>query len=138
MLHAQERPAVLERVVDGVVVISVEKELKGAGESALRERLDGLVREGRLQILIDLRDVPYMDSTELGRLIRAHLSVRRAGGRVRLCNLSDKVTTVMKLTKLDTVLDIYGTEEQGLAAFRRPDSQEAGLPPRQAGSDHES
>jgi anti-sigma B factor antagonist len=136
MMPGHEGPAVREREVNGVIVLSVEKELKGEGESALRERLDGLVREGQLQILIDLRDVPYMDSTELGRLIRAHLSVRRAGGRVRLCNLSDKVMTVMKLTRLDTVLEIFGTEEEGLEAFHRPDPQGARLPSRQAGSDH--
>ena len=117
--------ALRERTIDGVIVLSLEKALRGAVESALRERLEELVRDGRLQILIDLRDVPHVDSTELGRLIRAHLSVRRAGGRVRLCNLSDRVMALMKLTRLDTVLDLYGTEEDALAAFRRGNCHEA-------------
>ncbi len=116
-----------ERIVDGVVVLSVEKELKGPVEAALRERLDGLVRQGHLQILIDLRSVPHVDSTEIGRLIRAHISVRQAGGRVRLCNLSEKIMKLMKMTRLDTVLDIYSSEEEALAASRRRDSREAGL-----------
>lgn len=74
-----------------MIILSIEKDLKGEGEAALRERLDQLVRQGHLQILIDLRHVPHVDSSELGRLIRAHISVRQAGGRVRLCNLSDRV-----------------------------------------------
>lgn len=114
--------------MDKVIILSVEKELKGEGESTLRERLDELVRQGHLQILVDLQHVPYMDSTELGRLIRSHISVRQAGGRVRLCNLSERVTTLMKLTRLDTVLDLYSTEEEALAAFQRRDSEEACLP----------
>src|SRR5262245_29082161 len=107
-----------ERVIDGVVVLSVAQGLKGEGEEVLRKRLEILVRQGHERILIDLKDVPYLDSSELGRLIRCHISVRHAGGRVRLCNLSEKVRALMKLTRLDTVLDLYGTEEEALATLR--------------------
>src|SRR5207237_733452 len=72
-----------ERIVDGVVILSLERGLKGLGEAALKERLDELVRAGHTQILIDLGGLPNEPSTELGRLIRCHLSVRQAGGRVR-------------------------------------------------------
>ncbi len=119
-----------ERTVDGVIILSVEHELKGPGETALRERLDGLVRQGHLQILIDLSPVPYMSSTEIGRLIRAHISVRQAGGRIRLYNLSEKVMSVLRLTRLDTVLDIYGTEKEALGAVRPQTSAEAASPMR--------
>ena len=120
--HEYRRPVLRERIADGVIILSLEKELKGEGEAALRARLEELVRQGHLQILVDLRHVPHMDSTEVGRLIRSHISVRQAGGRVRLCNLSERVMTLMKLTRLDTVLDLYATEEEALAAFRRRDS----------------
>ncbi len=122
-------PVLRERFVDGVIVLSVVQALKGEGEWKLRERLDELVRQGHLEILIDLRNVPHLDSTELGRLIRAHLSVRQAGGRVRLCNLSERVLTVMRMTRLDTVLDLYGTEEEALAALRQHSPDSVGLHP---------
>jgi anti-sigma B factor antagonist len=107
-----------ERNIDGVVILSVQRNLKGAGETSLKERIDELMRNGQRQILIDLKTLPNMDSTELGRLIRCHLAVRQAGGRVRLCNLSEKVRTLMKLTRLDTVLDLYETEEEALVQIR--------------------
>ena len=107
-----------ERNVDGVVILSLERGLKGMGEATLKERLDELVRAGHIQILIDLGGLPYVDSTELGRLIRCHLSVRQAGGRVRLCNLSEKVRMLMKMTRLDTVLELYGSEEEALEGIR--------------------
>ncbi len=111
------RPFICEKEVNGVIVLSVNHALKGTGEISLKERIDALVAEGRLQILIDMQGVPYVDSSELGRLIRAHLSVRKAGGRVRLCNVSDRVLSLLKITRLDTVLDLYSSEEEALAAF---------------------
>lgn len=117
-------PAIRQRRVGNVVVLSIEHTLKGEGEASLKVLLDRLVLEGQLQIIVDLEKVPYIDSTELGRLIRCHISVRQAGGRVRLCNLSEKAMSVMRLTRLDSVLDIYPTEAQALAEIRsagRPD-----------------
>jgi len=106
-----------EREVGNVTVLAVDRNLKGSLEWSLKERIDELVRKGRLQIVVDLKQVPYMDSSEIGRLIRAHFSVRQAGGRVRLCNLSQKVAAVLKLSKLETVLDLYETEEAALASL---------------------
>ncbi len=108
-----------ERVEDGIVVLYVEKRLHGEGEVTLRERLDALVRRGTSDVLVNLQNLPYVDSSELGRLIRAHISVRQAGGRVRLCNLSERVATLVKMTRLDTVLEIYGTEEEALQQMRQ-------------------
>jgi anti-anti-sigma factor len=106
-----------ERDVDGVKILTLDKGLRGETENRLRTRLEQLVRSGHTNILVDLEQMPYMDSTELGRLIRSHLAVRQAGGRVRLCNLSEKVLTLMKLTHLDTVLDLYKTEKEALASI---------------------
>ena len=108
-----------ERVEDGIVVLYVEKRLHGEGEVTLRERLDALVRRGSSDVLVNLQNLPYVDSSELGRLIRAHISVRQAGGRVRLCNLSERVATLVKMTRLDTVLEIFGTEEEALRQMRQ-------------------
>ena len=108
---------VREREVNGVIVLSVVRELKGAVEATLRQRIDHHVSKGFKKILIDLDGLPYMDSTDLGRLIRCHLSVRQAGGRVRICNISEKVWEILKLTRLDTVLDLYHTEEEALASI---------------------
>jgi anti-sigma B factor antagonist len=109
-----------ERNVNGVAILTVGRVLKGTLESLLKERIDQLVSEGRLQIVIDLKHVPYVDSSEIGRLIRAHLSVRQAGGRVRLCNLAEKVSAVLRMTRLDTVLELYETEEAALASIGKP------------------
>jgi len=105
--------------VDGITILRVERGLRGALESLLKDRIDALVDQGRLQILIDLKEVPYIDSSDIGRIIRAHLSARQAGGRVRLCNLSEHVLTVLKITKLDTVLEIYENQEEAMVGIQQ-------------------
>lgn len=106
-----------EERVGGVVVIALERSLKGGVDAALKERIDTLVRQGNLQIVIDLERVPYVDSTELGRLMRSHLSVRKAGGRVRLCNLSERMRLLLRMTHLDTVFELYDSQEAALSAI---------------------
>ena len=116
----------VERSVDGVTILTVTRNLKGTLESLLKDRIDELVEKGCLQIVVDLKEVPHVDSSEIGRLIRAHLSVRQAGGRVRLCNLSERVLAVLKMSRLDTVLDLYQTEEDALASIRRDGKSASG------------
>ncbi len=108
----------LERNVDGITILTVAHGLKGAVETHLKDRIDDLVREGCLQIVIELKQVPYCDSSDIGRIIRAHLSARQAGARVRLCNLSQRVRAIMKMTRLDTVLEIYDNEESAMASLQ--------------------
>lgn len=107
-----------ERDADGIMVLAISRDLKGPAELTLKDRIDALVKAGHRQILVDLKSMPYLDSTGLGRLIRAHISVRQAGGRVRLCNVSPRIMDLLRLSRLDTVLDIYPTEEEALAAVR--------------------
>ena len=121
-----------ERSVGGVNILTVNGGLKGALEALLKDRIDELVAAGALQIVVDLKHVPYIDSQDIGRIIRAHLSVRKAGGRVRLCNLSNKVLSVLQMTRLDTVLELYPTESEALASLQ-PDL--AAAPPNEAGTE---
>jgi anti-anti-sigma factor len=108
-----------ERTEAGVTILTVERELRGTLESHLKDRIDRLVSEGCLHIVIDLKKIAYMDSSDIGRIIRAHLSARRAGARVRLCNLSERVMSVMKISRLDTVLEIYDDETDAMAVILR-------------------
>ena len=110
-----------ERKVDGVTILAVKSGLKGVLETLLKDRIDELVQGGNISIVVDLSHIPYIDSHDIGRIIRAHLSVRQAGGRVRLCNLSEKVWSVLRMTRLDTVLELYATEKEALEGLARSD-----------------
>ncbi len=106
-----------ERDVEGVTVLSLRHDFLESGECLLKARVDALVAAGRERILLDLEAMANMDSSDIGRLIRAHLSVRRTGGRIHLCKVLPGVRSLLAMTRLDTVFDIYETEEAGVAAL---------------------
>ena len=108
-----------ERSVNGVTILTVEGGVKGSVEAHLRDRIDALVAGGCLQIVINLKRVPYLNSSDIGRIIRAHLSARQAGARVRLCHLSERVRADMRMMRLDTVLEIYESEEAAMASLQQ-------------------
>ncbi len=106
-----------ERVVDGVVVLTLRHDFLEAGERPLKDRIEMLVSAGRGRILLDLGLMPDVDSADLGRLIRAHLAVRRAGGRIHLYNVLPGVRSLLAMTRLDTVFDLHDSEAEGVAAL---------------------
>ncbi len=71
-------------------------------------------------VVVNCRDVPYIDSTGMGCLVSLFTTLRNAGGAFALAEASERTRSVLALTKLDTVLPIYDTETQALDAVSEP------------------
>jgi len=107
-----------ERTVDTVVILDVSgKILIGDGEVQLKRRLTQLLELGHRQMIINLGEVPYMDSSGLGAIVRCFTAVRRAGGELKLINLTQRLLDLLTITKLTTVFETYDTEEEALQSF---------------------
>jgi anti-sigma B factor antagonist len=107
-----------EREVQGVTILSLRHDFADGGECPLKNRVDRLVSEGRIRILINLEQMGDADSSDIGRLIRAHLSLRRVGGRIHLCGVLPGVTSLLAMTRLDTVFEVHQSEAEGIQALR--------------------
>jgi anti-sigma B factor antagonist len=97
-------------------------ELKGRlvfddGDTVLRSRINELAGEGRLKIVINLKQISYIDSCGVGLLISKFVSLRRKGGDVRLLCLSARCHHVLKISGLLGVFEIFDTESDALASF---------------------
>lgn len=75
------------------------------------EKLDEQIRLGRKWIVVDLSRVVAMSSTGLGILIWAHRASRERGVPLKLAHLSDKVRSVLQITRLNSVFAIYDSVE---------------------------
>lgn len=103
---------------EGVVVLTLEGEMVGGpAATQLTETLHDLIEQGKKQILVDLKQVDWMNSSGLGILIGAITTVRNSGGDLKLMNLSQKPMQLLKITHLDRVFDIFDSEELALASF---------------------
>jgi anti-sigma B factor antagonist len=106
------------RRVGGVMVVDISGRIElGEESAALRDRIRDLLNKGHKQILLNLGDVHYIDSTGLGTLVSAFTSVRNQEGKLKLLNLTNKVSDLMQLTKLYTVFDILDDEAAAVKSF---------------------
>lgn len=91
----------------------------GEESAALRDLIMNLLNKGEQKILLNLAGVNYIDSSGLGALVSGFTSVRKAGGELKLVNLTDKVDNLMEITKLYTVFDIADDEATAVQSFGR-------------------
>ncbi len=107
------------RQVEGVVVVDLSGRIKlGEGSSILRDTVKDLLSKGQKNILLNLGDISYIDSSGIGELVSAFTSVRNQGGELKLLHLTKKVHDLLQFTKLYTVFDVKDYEGDAIAAFR--------------------
>jgi anti-sigma B factor antagonist len=102
-----------------VVVLEVSGKVMGGPDS---EKFRGVIAElidgGTKKLLIDLSQVPWMNSSGVGILISAYTSMRNADATVKFLNINDRVKSILMVTKLLTVFESYYNEQDALASFR--------------------
>ena len=109
---------IVERQVSDVSILDLQgKILIGEGDDVLRDAVSKLVDSGKTKILLNLADVPYVDSAGLGEIVRCYTTVSRKGGRLKLINLTNKIRDLLSITKLLTVFETYESEDQGVKSF---------------------
>lgn len=114
----EPRMQIDEQRVEDVTILRLKGRLElDAGDMILRDHVDRLVAEGRVNLVIDMNDVTRMDSAGIGMLVGKFMSVKRRNGNMRLLHLTDKTERLMHVTRLETVFDIYDREDAALQAF---------------------
>src|SRR5215469_8029453 len=110
---------IASREVDGVTVLDLSGRITlGEGSVQLREAVRDLISKGSRNILLNMGEVNYIDSSGLGELVSAFTTAKNQGASVKLLSLNKKVKDVLQLTKLYTVFDIYDEEAGGISSFK--------------------
>jgi len=108
-----------ERALENVVVLDLKGKLTiGEGDELLKETIQKLMEQGHKQLLLNLADVPYVDSAGLGEIVRTYTTVNRQGGSLKLLNLTKRITDLLAITKLLTVFDTYESEAEAVSSFQ--------------------
>ena len=107
------------REVDGVSVVALDGRIVlGEESNALREKVKGLIAEGKKKIVLNMDNITFIDSAGLGTLVAAHHSAKSQGAALKLCHLGAKFQEVLQITKLLTVFDVYNSESEAVASFK--------------------
>ncbi len=83
----------------------------------LKAHLLVMIEEGNKNILIDLANVDYADSSGLGAILFGIRQARPVNGKIKLVNLKSRVLSLIKIAKLDNVIEAYDNEAEALASF---------------------
>jgi anti-sigma B factor antagonist len=107
-----------ERVVNNVTILDLKGKITlGEGDEALKDKINSLILQNHKRILLNLGDVPYIDSAGLGEIVRTYTTVSRQGGQLKLVNLTKRITDLLAITKLLTVFETFESEKEALQSF---------------------
>jgi len=111
-------PAITHNVRGDVVVIEPgSREALSDNDDGLQPLVRRLAEQGHRKFVVDLSGVGYIDSTALGALARAMITVSQRDGRLRLCNTARRVRALMDAAKLSPVFQLFETVDDALRGF---------------------
>lgn len=94
------------------------KILFGDGIDELRQSVNAALKENEKQLVLNFAEVPYLDSTGLGEVVRSYTTLKKEGGTVKIANLTNKVKDLMMVTKLITVFETFENENEAVKSFK--------------------
>jgi anti-sigma B factor antagonist len=101
-----------------VAVLQLHGNLMGGKETTdVHDRLKELVHEGFKNVVIDLGDVKWMNSSGLGMLMSALTTVKNADGVLKIANVTEKVESLLMITQLTKIFHNYGSVDAAVASF---------------------
>ena len=101
-----------------VTVLTVRGDLIiGEAESSFKKTVTRLLEEGKVNLLVDLKEVGFLDSSGLGALVRALTNSQKESGQTKLLHAGPQVRKLLEMTKLDSVFEIYDSREAAISSF---------------------
>jgi anti-sigma B factor antagonist len=112
-MQIAERSAGSVKVLDLSGPITLSK----GDDQLFKDKVNSLVHQGHKNILVNMAGVTAVDSAGLGELVAAYTTVTKAGGSLKLVNLTKRLHDLLSITKLLTVFDAFDTEQDALRNF---------------------
>jgi anti-sigma B factor antagonist len=110
------------RQIADVTILDVSGRVVAGEAAQLRESIRNLIARGEMNIVLNLAEVPYIDSAGIGELVSALVAVRRQSGCLGLLGLTRRVRDILEIVKLLPVFQVFANEAEALAAFTVPQS----------------
>jgi anti-sigma B factor antagonist len=110
--------AVEQRDIEGITILDLSGRLIAGPEATdMRREFDHLKAQQKNRVIVNLKNVEYIDSTGLGTLVIGHSTATNTGGAMKLMNLSKRSAQLLILTKLATVFEMFDDEQAAVNSF---------------------
>jgi anti-sigma B factor antagonist len=99
----------------GIGIIDVQGNLVGGEETVVfQQAIIDLLNQQCRKLVVDFKDVNFINSTGLGALISAHTSAVRRGSQLLLCNINNSVSSLLVITGLNRILNVKKNREEAV------------------------
>lgn len=105
------------RQAEGIALVEIAGRLTSFESKAFREMIQGLVKQGQANIVLNLSKLEYLDSSGIGELVRNYMTVVKKGGAMKVVGLAPKVEEILKVTQLYQVFPEFPDEASALESF---------------------
>jgi anti-sigma B factor antagonist len=106
------------REEQGVAITALRGRIdRGVGDEVLRETMNDLLADGKRRILLDLSEVPAIDSCGIGELMQSYKVCKELGADLRILRLPQPIAHVLSMSQILPLFQVYRTEEEALEAF---------------------
>ncbi len=103
---------------DNIIILELSGKIMGGPDAALlNEELYGLIEEGKTKVVADLSKVDWMNSSGLGILIGGLTTMRNNGGNLKLVNITERIKSLLMITKLLNVFETFDSVDEAVASF---------------------
>ena len=108
-----------DRVQNDIVILEPKGKIMGGPDASLmHDKLHDYIEQNMKKVIIDLSKVDWMNSTGLGILISGLTTVRNNNGELKLANLTNKVQSLLTITKLVSVFEAYDSIDEAIESFK--------------------
>jgi anti-sigma B factor antagonist len=102
---------------EGIAILALKGRLTVGEASIIRDKVQELLAKGRNNIIFDLGQVDYIDSTGLGSMVICFTTIKKSGGALKLLNLNKRNIELLLLTKLHTIFEVFSDEQDAVNSF---------------------
>ncbi len=107
-----------EQAFDDVIVLNLVGDLMGGPEAVqLNEKINRLLDDKKLRVVIDMGNVERINSSGLGILIKVFTTFKTNGGTLKLARVSEKIDKLFQITKLNSIFESYDSVEAAVNSF---------------------
>lgn len=100
-----------------ITICALEGEVNINTSPELRKKFMSIIEANEKKILIDLTNVSYLDSSGLATFIEILQRLKKINGRLRFCNINERVRNILEITKLVNLFEIFESREEALKGF---------------------
>jgi anti-anti-sigma factor len=109
------------RNINDLAVFDIKGEIRRSDtpEATLHQLVKSQLEHGKRNVLLNFRDVDFIDSFGVGEILASYISIQNLGGKLKLAAISKKLYLIFQVTMLIRVLEIFDTEETALQSYKK-------------------